>query len=161
MSQAIKELMNRQLIACEISALSELQSGEISAVESYDLAIKKIRDAELIPTLETCRNAHAQRERILKDLLHDLGAAPRKGSGWWGGLAHAVESSAAWLGDRTAVAVLSAGEEYGSSQYQAHLSALGQHAWKIVHDELMPAQKKTQQTMILLTAWLHSDAARK
>lgn len=154
MNKLIKELFDKKFIDCEISALGALLAGEISAVEAYNEIIQKVKDINLIPTLQECRDSHALRIRTLRIRLKDLGVTPRKDAGFMGALIRFIEGGAAMIGDRTALQVLAVGENYGSEQYQLYLRALAPASWRLVTEELVPSQRKTEHVMKLLCALL-------
>lgn len=158
-NQIMKDLMTRgYLHHKEVTALTALLSGEISAAEAYKLAIQKVKHAQLIPTLEECCNSHASRVSALQERMEVLNEHPLESSGWWGAVARFVERSASAISDRVAMSVLVAGEDYGLAQYEQYMKDLDAETFSIVENNLLPAQARTLQTMILLCAQLHSEA---
>lgn len=147
MSQAIKELFDKELLGDEISALTVLQAGEISAVAAYDQALHRVKDVEVLPILYDCRNSHALRVEILGVRLKDLGAASKEKAGFLAELFKFIEGGATMIGDQTAMKVLSAVENFGSQQYRSCMRALAPDSWKIVEEELLPSQRCTDLTM--------------
>lgn len=65
-NQTYRDLFDKALSNEEINALSALQVGEISAVQAYDQALDRVKNMELVPTLEECRESHAQRAAMLR-----------------------------------------------------------------------------------------------
>lgn len=161
-ANAIQEILGREfLYRKEIQALSTLLSGELSAIEAYNLAIEKVKDAELIPTLEQCRNSHALRIQHLRKRMEDHGKEPLRSSGWWGTFALAIEGGATMISDKVAMSVLAAGEDFGYEQYLDHMKDLDTESFELVEKELLPAQRQTLETMTLLCAYMRADAAHK
>ncbi|HEY9787277.1 MAG TPA: DUF2383 domain-containing protein [Candidatus Obscuribacterales bacterium] len=154
MNEPIKERLQKELFDTEVSTLNILLGGEMSAVDSYDEAIHRVRDAELIPTLVECRESHALRAERLRQRLIDLGAHPKANAGIWGGIAKIAEAGASIVGDRAAIAILAGGEEYGLDQYTTYQQRLDSESSKLVEDELLPEQMKTQRTLSVLSALL-------
>lgn len=157
MKEAIMELVNRQFVEKELAALGELQEGECSAVEVYSEALQRVKDTELIPTLQECRNSHAKRVQKLRDMLIERGALPRENTGLMGGLARFVEGGASMLNDTAAIAVLATGEEFGLRQYEQLMPALASDMWDKAEQELLPGQRKTQRTISLLSTLLRNQ----
>ncbi|MBS1983603.1 MAG: ferritin-like domain-containing protein [Bdellovibrionales bacterium] len=149
-NQTYKDLFDKALSNDEINALAALQVGEISAVQAYDQALDRVKNMELVPTLEECRESHAQRAAMLRVRLRELGANPLKDGGLLGGLASIVESAACTLGDQRGIEVLAKGESIGTEKYESYMGALDAESWHLVKEELWPLQKRTEQMMSLL-----------
>lgn len=154
-SQVTKDILQKNLLGGEVTALNSLLCGEISAVETYNQAIQQVKDISLIPTLEDCRNSHAIRVARLKERINQLGASSSDDSGLWGTVTGMVEGAAALFGDRAVVAVLAGGEEYGTQQYNDNIEQLDSQSRKVVRKELLPAQKATQHLASRLNATVH------
>ncbi len=155
MSQVTRDILQKNLRGGEVSALNSLLCGEISAVETYNQAIQKVKDISLISTLEDCRNSHAIRVARLKERIAELGAMSSDDSGLWGAMTGLVEGTAALFGDRAVVAVLAGGEEYGTQQYNDNIEQLDMDSRKVVRKELLPAQKATQHLASRLNSTVH------
>lgn len=112
-----------------------------------NLALQKVRNEDLIPTLEDCRNSHALRIQPLRERMEEHGAPPLRTAGWWGSFVAAIENGATFISDRVAMSVLATGEEYGIEQYEEHMKNLDSKSYTLVEDELLPAQAQTMQTM--------------
>lgn len=158
MNMSIKELLDNEFLHDkEIHALNSLLSGEISALEAYNLAIQKIKDQDLVSTLERCRDSHALKMLCLMGRMEELGHSPPKSAGWWGTMVSLVEGAATMLSDKIAINILTAGEEFGFEQYEHHMKDLDSKSYALVKTELLPAQGRTLQTMQLLCVWLRSE----
>ncbi len=157
----IKDILSREYLhRKEIHSLSELLSGEISAVEAYNLAIEKVKDVHLVAKLEECRNSHAVRVATLQDRMEILGEHCLESSGWWGAVARFVESGAAAIGDKVSLSVLFAGEDYGFSQYGLHMKDLDSETFAIAESTLLPEQGKTLQTITQLNASVRNEGGK-
>lgn len=154
LQDSMKEHLNKELQHGEVAALSTLLSGEIAAVDTYNFAMQHIRDIDLIPTLETCRNSHAVRVQFLQNRLHELGASHAKTAGMWGALTKTIEKCACMMGDKVALSVLAAGEDFGYDQYNNNLSSLDVDSRDLVETELLPMQARTLETMRMLCAFI-------
>lgn len=157
-NRQIKEILGREFLESkEVQALSNLLSGELSAIQAYNLAIERVRNKHLIPTLEECRNSHALRIQPLRDRMEEHGVPPLRNSGWWGAFVSSVESGATFISDRVAMSVLAAGEDYGFEQYENNMKDLDTKSYELADEELLTAQAQTLQTMTLLCAYLRVE----
>lgn len=139
-----------------IDQLNSFLRGEISAVETYRIALDKLAiDSLARGRLDACRQSHAERVAVLRAKILALGGKPADGSGPWGAMTKAIEAGAAVLGDVSAVDMLEAGEDHGLRDYREDLSKLGADARDIVTTQLLPQQENTHRTMSELKRELH------
>ena len=157
MSTPIQDLFHKQMFDKEIEALNALLNTEIIEVEVYNQSMQKVKDTELVPTLEACRNAHAHRVEVLRNRIIKQGGTPAKGSGFMGGIAKFLEELASLVNDQAVVAVLSASEELCLQEYEKHLKDLDSGSWTVAEHDLLPGQTKTHDTMKKLSTFLRSD----
>lgn len=153
---SVKEALSRKLHDTEVSALSALLAGEISAVDTYNLALEKINDSVIITTLKQCRDSHARRVEVLRGCIKDMGENPPKSAGLWGVVARFAERGATIFSKKVAVNMLAAGEEFGLQQYENHVESLDSDSWKIVEKDLIPAQERTLRIMSSLCSWMQN-----
>jgi hypothetical protein len=157
-NETIKQLLERELPhQRERHALNALLNGEHAAVDMYNLAIGKVKDQELIPVLENCRDSHSTKVEELREQLRKLGDRDGEVSGWMGALAIALEGGATIFGDRAALSMLAAGEEYGLEQTKEWMASVDDESFDLIEHELLPEQEKTYKTMQALCAWLKSE----
>lgn len=130
-----------------IDQLNSFLRGEMSAVETYRLAIERLGNEGMRPTLETCQRSHEGRVRILREMIVRLGGEPAEGSGAWGAFAKSVQAGADVLGKKVAVASLEEGEDHGLADYQRDVKNLDAEARRLVEVELLPAQVQTHRIM--------------
>lgn len=102
-----------------ISKINELLRGEISAVETYRIAIQKEEHSSDVQRLRDIQQDHEHAVSNLKSHVSQMGGKPEQGSGAWGAWAKTVEGTATIFGDKTALKALKEGEEHGLKQYQA------------------------------------------
>jgi uncharacterized protein (TIGR02284 family) len=129
-----------------IDELNKLLRGELSAVETYQMALDKLDPASTARTeLSSCMASHQQRVMMLRDAIVALGGTPVSSSGPWGAFAKAVEGTAKVFGDKAAIAALEEGEDHGLKDYKRELddTDLDPQARRIVADQLLPAQQQT------------------
>jgi len=134
-----------------IAQLNHYLRGEISAVETYRMALDKLdKTSTARGDLETCLQSHQERVSLLRDAIVAAGGRPVDSSGPWGVFAKAVEGGARILGDKTAVAALEEGEDHGLTDYTADTEDLDAEAKALLSNRLMPEQKRTHDRM----SWL-------
>ncbi len=139
-----------------IDQLNSFLRGEMSAVETYRIALDKLAiDSPARGRLDACRQSHAERVAALRAKILALGGKPADGSGPWGAMTKAIERSATALGDVTAVDALEAGEDHGLRDYRSDLTKLGPEARELVTMQLLPQQEQTHRTMSELKKEMH------
>ena len=129
-----------------ITALNDLLRGELSAVETYDMALPLIsEDRMALADLRACRASHQDRVDLLRDAVIRAGGEPVDSSGAWGAFARAVEGSASALGSSSlAVKTLEKGEEHGLREYEELLPRLEMEWRTMISKEALPEQRRTQ-----------------
>src|SRR6187401_1583559 len=90
-------------------ALNSLLRGEISAVETYTQALKKVEGHPACSTLETLRKDHVEAANVLRRHVAAKGEESAKGSGAWGAFAKSVEGTAKLFGNKSAIQALKEG----------------------------------------------------
>jgi uncharacterized protein (TIGR02284 family) len=134
-----------------VEQLNSFLRGEMSAVETYQLALEKIdhistvRD-ELLVNLKS----HQDRVMMLQDAIRMLGGEPATSSGPWGTFAKVVERGAKVMGEKAAVAALEEGEDHGLKDYKNDIGDLEVQARRMVIDQLLPAQQTTHDRVSAL-----------
>lgn len=101
-----------------IKVCNELLRGERSAIETYDMAIKKHGDNPRLNELRRIRDEHVAAVGKLEKNIRDMGGEPGDDSGAWGLFAKAVQGTANLFGDESAVESLKKGEEKGLDDYE-------------------------------------------
>src|SRR4051812_22830941 len=87
-----------------IEQLNSFLRGEISAVETYRIALDKLTvDSPARARLDACRQSHAERVAALRAKILALGGRPAEGSGPWGAMTKAIEQGATVFGELVAV----------------------------------------------------------
>jgi hypothetical protein len=131
-----------------LDQLNSFLRGEISAVETYRIALEKLPPGHAARgALETCRTSHVARVLALQSRVTALGGTPAEGSGPWGALVTAFESGAALLGERAAIAALEQGEDHGLADYRADLGNLDDAERAMVTSQLLPQQAETHEAI--------------
>ena len=128
-----------------ITALNDLLRGELSAVETYDMALPLLGDDQAaLADLRACRSSHQDRVDLLRNAVLQAGGEPVDSSGAWGAFARAAEGSASTLGSSLAVKTLEKGEEHGLREYEELLPRLETEWRTMISKEALPEQRRTQ-----------------
>ena len=131
-----------------ITQLNSFLRGEISAVETYRIAIEKLDPGSpALSELFACAKSHERRVEKLTAKIRSLGGVPDQGSGAWGTMTKALEKGAAVLGDKAAISLLEEGEDHGLKDYRTDLEKLDADARMLVTSELLPQQEETHRTL--------------
>ncbi len=128
-----------------IDALNTFLRGELAAVETYELALERVADEGVRPTLVESLRLHAHRAALLVARIADLGGMPARSSGMWGTLARLVEGGARVLGAAVALDALVEGEELGLASYRRHLEELDAVSRQFVEIQLLGGQEYTRR----------------
>jgi hypothetical protein len=131
-----------------IDQLNSFLRGELSAVETYRMALDKLEPGSPARfELETNLMSHQDRITMLRDAILMLGGEPAESSGPWGVFAKAVEGSARAFGDKAAVSALEEGEDHGLADYKRDADELDPESQRLVNDRLLPLQEQSHQRM--------------
>ncbi len=131
-----------------IDQLNSFLRGEMSAVETYRIALEKLEASSTYRTqLESARSSHLQRVNKLKEKIRQLGGKPSDTAGAWGTLTEVIESGAALLGDKMAVSALEEGEDHGLRDYRIDLDSLSGETRQLVMTDLLPKQAETHRLL--------------
>jgi len=125
--------------------LKECLRVELSAVETYELALKSINHVGLHHTFQEILVSHARRTELLTETIGRLGAESPKSSGIWGAFAKAVQAGADLLGDRTAIASLEEGEDRALKLYTEGLNDCDVTTRRLIETDLLPEQRRTHE----------------
>lgn len=134
-----------------IDQLNSFLRGEMSAVETYKIALDKLdgisamRD-ELLVNLQS----HQDRVMALQEAILAVGGTPAEGSGPWGAFAKAVEGGATVLGEKVTISALEQGEDHGLADYKRGLADLDGSALTLVTRTLLPQQQQTHDRLSAL-----------
>jgi hypothetical protein len=135
----------------DVKHLNSFLRGEISAVETYNQALRKLgAEPGLSSKLEGARNSHQQRVEVLREEISRLGGEPAEGSGVWGAFARLAEGGAKALGQQAAIAALEEGEDHGRDDYKRDLENLSPEGRRLVESKLLPEQLRTHDTLSTL-----------
>ena len=132
----------------DIDQLNSFLRGELSAVETYDMAIEKLSDEPAVcATLKECQSSHARRANDLRQEVQRLGGSPAESSGLWGNFAKLAEGSAKVFGKSAAVSMLEEGEDHGLKDYRNSKDELTPAVRQFVGKHLLPEQPGTHDRL--------------
>jgi len=126
-----------------VEKLQAFLRSEISAVETYELALKSVTHVGLHRTLQEILTSHGRRTAQLREKITALGAIPEESSGVWGAFAKVFQAGADLLGERTAIGALEEGEDRSVEMYSADLKGCDTKTQKLVDSDLLPEQRRT------------------
>jgi uncharacterized protein (TIGR02284 family) len=132
-----------------IKHLNSFLRGELSAVQTYDQAIEKLRHDEprVTEELRACRESHRRRVDELTREVRRLGGEPAADSGIWGSFAKAVEGTAKLFGKKAAISALEEGEDHGRNDYERDVSELDPPCRDFIQQKIMPEQRMTHDCL--------------
>lgn len=132
-----------------IDQLNSLLRGEISAVETYQLAIEKVDDehASDATALRAIAQEHGEDAQALRDSIEKLGGDADDSSGPWGVWAKTVQGVAKLFGDASALKALKEGEEHGLKDYEEAVDDVDEASRKLIVSRLIPNQKRHISTL--------------
>lgn len=145
-----------------IKQLNSFLRGEISAAETYRMAMDKVADEEfpaLSPKLDflhQIQKEHGLAAQALRERIRALGGEPADSSGAWGFWAKFAQGAGNLFGDISSLTVLKEGEEHGLKDYEAGYDILDAVSALLVSEDLIPGQYRHIE---LLDQLIKSDKA--
>ncbi len=140
-----------------IQQLDSLLRGEISATETYRMAINAVDDspdkAGQVKLLREMQEDHGRAAQSLRDRIRELGGEASDSSGAWGALARFSQGTANLLGGAASLKSLKEGEEHGLKDYEDALSDVDATSADLIQNQLIPQQQRHIQ---LLTQLIHA-----
>ena len=127
-----------------VRQLNSLLRGEISAAETYRMAIDKVAadNNANAGLLREIQEEHGRAAQGIRDRIRELGGEPSDSSGAWGAWAKTVQGTANLLGDNAALKSLKEGEEHGLKDYQEALAVVDPNTVQLIQNQLVPAQQR-------------------
>ena len=136
-----------------VEQLNSFLRGEISAVETYQMALDKVDDISAVrDELLVNLKSHQDRVMMLQEAIRQCGGEPVTSSGPWGVFAKAVEGGAKIFGTKAAISALEEGEDHGLEDYRDELDDKDlDYEWKaMLRDRLLPQQQMTHDRLSAL-----------
>jgi len=128
-----------------VSNLNSLLRGEISAVETYNQAIKHLTN-QRVDDLVANRNCHGKRVALLRSHIIQHGGIPDETSGMWGNFAKLVEKGASLIGTKSVINALEEGEDRGVAQYR-NPGEMDPSSIQLIDTVLLARQLETHERM--------------
>ena len=127
--------------------LNSFLRGEISAAETYRMAIEKAGDSESprapdVSLLREIQAEHGRAAQAIRDRIRELGGEASDSSGAWGAWAKFTTGVANLFGDTSTLKALKEGEEHGLKDYEEGLDELDMTSAELVENQLIPAQQR-------------------
>ena len=141
-----------------ITKLQECLRTELSAVETYELALKSVTHVGLHHALQEILTSHGRRTDQLRDRILRLGAEPVTSSGVWGAFAKVFQAGADLLGDRTAIAALEEGEDRSLHLYKTSLNEFDGATRMLIAREILPAAQRSHDLCRTLKSYVNAPS---
>ena len=128
-----------------ISQLNSLLRGEISAAETYRMAIDRVAGSDSpanAALLREIQEEHGRAAQAVRDRIRELGGQATDSSGAWGAWARTVQATMNLFGDSSSLTALKEGEEHGLKDYNDAISALDATSQQLVQNQLIPQQQR-------------------
>jgi hypothetical protein len=130
-----------------VRQLNSFLRGEISAAETYRMAIDKVSTSDdshaaNLGLLREIQEEHGRAAQALRDRIRELGGEPSDSSGAWGAWAKFTQGTANLFGDASALKSLKEGEEHGLKDYQEGVDDIDRPSMELVQNQLIPAQQR-------------------
>jgi uncharacterized protein (TIGR02284 family) len=137
----------------DAEALNSLLRGEISAAETYDLAIGQFEGKADAVELRRIRDEHHAAMSMLRDRVREAGGEPADDSGAWGTFASVLTGAAMAFGAKPVLKALKQGEEHGISAYQKAINSdISAESRRLIENELLPLCRQHVTSLKLLGA---------
>jgi uncharacterized protein (TIGR02284 family) len=139
-----------------VQQLNSLLRGEISAAETYRMAIDKVAGVESSTDaglLREIQEEHGRAAQTVRDRIREMGGVASNSSGAWGAWAKTVQGTMNLFGDASCLKALKEGEEHGLKDYQEALDDVDAASRQLIQNQLIPAQ---QRHINLLDQLIHS-----
>ena len=128
-----------------VRQLNSLLRGEISAAETYRMAIDKLVDGDHATDaalLKQMQEDHGRAAQHLRERIRALGGEASDSSGAWGAWAQTVQGTMNLFGDTSALKGLKEGEEHGLKDYEEALDDVDTTSQQLIQNQLIPAQQR-------------------
>ncbi len=140
----MREVKDQPAAACDPDALNALLRGELSAVETYDLAMGRFEDQHVLADIQRIREEHARAVVLLREQVTRSGGAPPAAPGPWSAFAALVGDAPGAVNPAPALSALRQGEEHGVNGYEDALKndAIDAGCKDLIRAELLPRGRR-------------------
>lgn len=127
-----------------VPQLNSLLRGEISAAETYRMAIDRVASDSTASAglLREIQEEHGRAAQAMRDRIRELGGQAVDSSGAWGTWAKTVQATMNLFGDASSLKALKEGEEHGLKDYNDAMPELDAASRQIVQNQLIPQQRR-------------------
>ena len=131
-----------------VRQLNSFLRGEISAAETYRMALDKLGDSEKVAAtanvglLREIQEEHGRAAQTIRSRIEELGGEASDSSGAWGAWAQTVQGTMNVFGDAAALKSLKEGEEHGLKDYQSGVKDIDATSQQLIQNQLIPAQQR-------------------
>lgn len=129
-----------------VRQLNSLLRGEISAAETYRMAIDKVagesQSGGNVGLLREIQEEHGRAAQAVRDRIRELGGEASDSSGAWGAWAKTVQGTMNLFGDSSSLKALKEGEEHGLKDYQEAIEDVDASSAQLIQNQLIPAQQR-------------------
>lgn len=131
-----------------LEKLCELYRGEVSACETYRIALDSIDDEATRSVLKDLELDHARNLDVIRQQITVMGGSVPEGSGPWGAWAKMVTGASRIAGDKATLKALKEGEEHGIKEYEevANVQDMDPSVRNLLRD-LIPKQNQHIQRL--------------
>ncbi|MGH7298031.1 MAG: DUF2383 domain-containing protein [Polyangiaceae bacterium] len=130
-----------------IDVLNSLLKDELSAVETYDVALRDRSSFSGKTELSQCRRSHETRAGILTEKIVALGGEPVTRAGLAGSWAKLVEQGAAAISGDMAIRALEQGEDHVLRDYRQGIPRVEMDVRLFLERQMLPEEEITYRTM--------------
>jgi hypothetical protein len=129
--------------------LNGLLRTELAAIETYHLALRKVRRQPCAAELHALETEHRSAAEALRQSVRRRAGRPARSSGAWGTWARIVEGTAQLFGNVAALRALRDGEVRCIAHYEGALAGedIDQPARTLIASELLPAARARLTTL--------------
>ena len=127
-----------------IYQLNELLRGEISAAETYRMAIDKAADSthSNAGLLRGIQEEHGRAAQGIRARIRELGGEATDSSGAWGVWAKTVQGTMNIFGDEASLKALKEGEEHGLREYRDAAAQVDSASAQLINNQMIPSQER-------------------
>jgi len=127
-----------------VDMAKSLHRGELSAITTYEDALKKNNTPAWTATFERIKREHQDAADRLRARVTALNGTPDTTAGAWGGWATVVAKGATAIGDGAARDALRLGEQHGVSEYDEALKSakVDEDTKSLIRGTLLPFAKE-------------------
>ena len=146
-SAAVQSTANAVSPFNSVRRLNALLRAEISAAETYRMAMEKLDDPGntqrfCIEALQRIQEDHRRAAQTIRGRIRQLGGEPVDSSGAWGAWARFAMSAAKVFGAAAVLRSLKEGEESGLTEFRDGMPSVDDTSESLLQNELVPTLER-------------------